>query len=216
VQQKLEQAASVGGNGGELLIGDDNPTRASDFLAQLTDGELVRLTLVEQGRRACVLNRAGQTLRVESLTAAERDLVYVSLCLALLSAARRRGVLLPLVLDEPFERLHERGTAALAAVLDDFSRQGHQVVVFTGQQAAADRLASVGAALSDIVVLRQRPATTSPAADKSARAPTAPPPRTGQKRRRIKKRSAGPRPNGKPAPQTLSGETPPADRSDAA
>jgi hypothetical protein len=104
VQQKLEQAASVCGNTGDLAIAEDNPARASDFLAQLTDGGLVRLLLVENGRRACVVNRAGQTLRVESLTAAERDQVYLSLCLALLSAAYRQGVRLPLVLDEPFER----------------------------------------------------------------------------------------------------------------
>jgi hypothetical protein len=101
-------------------------------------------------------------LRVESLTAAERDMVYLSLCLGLLSAARRQGVRLPLVLDEPFERQDARGTAAIAAVLDDFSRQGHQVVVFTGQQAAAERLASVGAAVHDIARLRERKTENTP------------------------------------------------------
>jgi energy-coupling factor transporter ATP-binding protein EcfA2 len=162
VQQKLEQATSTGGNPGDMIIADENPARASDFLAQLTDGGMVRLALVEQGRRACVVNRAGQTLRVESLTAAERDMVYLSLCLGLLSAARRQGVRLPLVLDEPFERQDARGTAAIAAVLDDFSRQGHQVVVFTGQQAAAERLASVGAAVHDIARLRERKTENTP------------------------------------------------------
>ena len=45
-------------------------------------------------------------------------------------------------LDEPFERLDARGTAALVAVLDVFCRQGHQVFVFT-RQAGCDGAAGV-------------------------------------------------------------------------
>ncbi len=155
VQQKLEQTANHGAEG-TWAAPSDNPIRASDFLAQLTDGRLVKLQLVEGGRGACVVNRAGETVRLDALTAAERDLVYLSFCLALVSTVGRHGVQLPLVLDDPFVRLDARGTAALAAVLDDFSRQGHQVLVFTAQSAAAERLASLGAPVHDIVSLRQR------------------------------------------------------------
>lgn len=155
VQQKLEQATSSSGEGGWSAT-SENPLRASDFLAQLTDGRLVRLQLVEGSRGACVVNRAGETLRLDALTAAERDLVYLSFCLALASTASKQGVQLPLVLDDPFVRQDARGMAAVAAVLDDFSRQGHQVLVFTAQAAAAERLASLGAPVQDIVSLRQR------------------------------------------------------------
>ena len=62
---------------------------------------------------------------------------------------------LPLVLDEPFERLDARGTAALVAVLDVFCRQGHQVFVFTRKQDATERLASIGAAVHNIASLRR-------------------------------------------------------------
>ena len=85
----------------------------------------------------------------------KRDQVYLSLCLTLLSAASRQGLWLPLVLDEPFERLDARGTAALAAVLDGFCRQGHQVLVFTRKQDATERLVSIGAAVHNIASLRQ-------------------------------------------------------------
>lgn len=156
VQQKLERAANADGRHCETAILSDDPVRASDYLAQLTNGGLVRLQLVEQGRWACVVNRAGNTVSIESLTAAERDQVYLSLCLALHSAAARQGVWLPLVLDDPFARLDASGTAALAAVLDEFSRQGHQVLVFTGQPAAAERLTSLGAPVHDITHLRRR------------------------------------------------------------
>ncbi len=140
VQQKLEQFA-----GGSLPIENggstgDTPTRASDFLAQLTNGELVRLMLVGEGRQACVVNREGVTIPVDRLHGSQLDQVYLSMCFTLLTAASRKGIWLPLVLDEPFERLDARATAALVAVLDVFCRQGHQVFVFTRKQDATERL----------------------------------------------------------------------------
>jgi uncharacterized protein YhaN len=159
VQQKLAKTPNESAHAfDEGPLAAASPARASDFLAQLTNGELTRLMLVEDGRRARVVNGAGQSALVESLSPAERDVVYLSLCLALLSAAAQHGIWLPLVLDEPFERLDAQATAALAAVLDGFARQGHQVLVFTRHRAAAERLASVGAAVRDIVELRRRDA----------------------------------------------------------
>ncbi|HVT29812.1 MAG TPA: ABC transporter ATP-binding protein, partial [Lacipirellulaceae bacterium] len=148
-----------------VTLGDDNITdhcltEASDFLAQLTNGGLRRLVAPSCGRSAHVVNQHGETVPVGSLAGEDCDRVYLSLCLALLSAASRHGVWLPLVLDEPFERLDARGTAALAAVLEGFSRRGHQVLVFTRQKEAAERLASVGADTHDIFGLRQSPAET--------------------------------------------------------
>ncbi|HEX4413332.1 MAG TPA: hypothetical protein VH107_06860 [Lacipirellulaceae bacterium] len=155
IQQKLEQAtgASISIDGAATT--GDAPTRASDFLAQLTNGDLVRLTLVGEGRQACVVNREGATIPVDRLHGFQLDQVYLSMCFTLLSAASRKGIWLPLVLDEPFERLDGRSTAALVAVLDVFCRQGHQVFVFTRKQDATDRLASVGAAVRNIAALRQ-------------------------------------------------------------
>jgi uncharacterized protein YhaN len=197
VQQKLEQAAVFGGPTGDWLASGHIPAQASDFLAQLTDGGLVGLTLVEHNRRACVVTRAGETVPVDSLAPSERDQVYLSLCLALLEVASRQGVWLPLVLDEPFERLDARSTAALAAVLDDFGRQGHQVLVFTGGLTAA-RLASVGAAMHDLVALRHR--TTDASAGIAAKRPKSATDRPSVTRKRKTKRRS----------------IPDADRSDAA
>jgi hypothetical protein len=74
----------------------------------------------------------------------------------MLAAAAEHGIRLPLVLDEPFLRLDAGATAALAAVLDDFCRRGHQVLVFTERTDAVDRLTSLGAAVQSIVGLRRR------------------------------------------------------------
>jgi DNA repair exonuclease SbcCD ATPase subunit len=154
VQRKLEQAAAGATHGLDQIVAADNPYRASDFLAQLTNGDLVRLELIHNGRRARVVARNGEVRPVELLTATERDQVYLSLCLALHAAAAQHGVWLPLVLDDPFVRLDGNGVASLVAVLDGFARQGHQVIVFTGQQAAAERLLSLGVGVQDIASLR--------------------------------------------------------------
>lgn len=181
VQQKLEQAAGTSLAMERSIVAGDYPARASDFLAQLTNGDLVRLMLVGQGRQACVVTREGATVPVEHLVPSQRDQVYISLCLTLLSAASRHGVWLPLVLDEPFERLDTRGTAALVAVLDAFSRQGHQVFVFTRKQEATERLTSIGAAVHSIASLRRWGAeigsvveTFTPPVTTAASAPVAP------------------------------------------
>ncbi|HEX3601165.1 MAG TPA: hypothetical protein VHU84_13530 [Lacipirellulaceae bacterium] len=162
VQQKLEQVAGGGLQLEHGAAGGDYPTRASDFLAQLTGGDLVRLMLVGEGRQACVVNREGTTIPIDHLHGAQLDQVYLSLCFTLLSAASRKGIWLPLVLDEPFEQLDARATAALVSVLDVFCRQGHQVFVFTRKQEATERLASVGAAVRNIASLRRWPADVAP------------------------------------------------------
>ena len=217
VQQKLEQAAVY--QRARRMAGQCRPIfrrEASDFLAQLTDGGLVRLTLVEHSGRACVVNRAGETVPVDSLTAAERDQVYLSLCLALLAAASRQGVWLPLVLDEPFERLDARGTAALAAVLDDFGRQGHQVLVFTGRQAAAARWrpSARRCTTSSSCGSDQRCDPGASATRERPRQSTCQPTR----KRKTKRQSTGDPSNRRPrrSPQPLDGQMPDADRSDAA
>jgi DNA repair exonuclease SbcCD ATPase subunit len=215
VQQKLEQAAARDGQHGDVAQLVHIPPEASDFLAQLTDGRLVRLTLSEHSRRACVVNRAGETVPVDSLTPTERDQVYLSLCLGLLSVASRHGIWLPLVLDEPFERLDPHSTAALAAVLDYFGRQGHQVLVFTGNHAAASRLASVGASMHDV-----RPSRQLMEANASGSSTTSTPkairPSTSRKRRTKIQNTGGQQSPTQAKPQAVDGPVVKADRSDAA
>jgi hypothetical protein len=161
VQKKLEEAG-VTTSFGDESIADECLMWASDFLAQLTNGEIRRLMLFNQGRNAVVVDQRGETVALDLLTAAQRDQVYLSLCLALLTAASRHGVWLPLVLDDPFERLDARATAALAAVLEAFSRQGHQILLFTQRTDAAERIAAVGAEMFNIHDLRRAPSDVVP------------------------------------------------------
>jgi hypothetical protein len=161
VQKKLEEAG-VTSTQGEGSIADECLMWASDFLAQLTNGEIRRLMLFNGGRNAIVVDQRGESVALDLLTGAQRDQVYLSLCFALLTAASRHGIWLPLVLDDPFERLDARATAALAAILESFSRQGHQVLLFTRQKDAADRLAAVGAEMYDMFDVRRAPIAATP------------------------------------------------------
>ena len=128
--------------------------RVSDFLAQLTGGELIRAELSVDGSAAHVVNRAGERLPWSVLAPARKDQLYLSLCLALVSACEGQGVRLPLVLDEPFLRLDQHDTAALAAVLDELARCGSQALVFTSQRAVAQRFNALGMHVHDMRDLR--------------------------------------------------------------
>jgi len=138
--------------------------RASDVLAQLTSGNLVQIRLERQNQRAMVVDRSGHMLSVDSLTAAQHDLLYIALTLALVSSYAQRGTGLPLLLDEPFLRQDAAASATLAGVLDEFARAGHQVLVVTEDHGARSRFSGLGSALFDLEELRRhQPASSSSA-----------------------------------------------------
>jgi DNA repair exonuclease SbcCD ATPase subunit len=171
VQRKLEQTANGAVSGIETEIWQDGACRASDFLAQLSDGRLLRLELSADGRGARAIRQTGESVPFRTLSAAESDQVRLAFSLAIAVAIARQGVRLPLVLDEPFQHIREaRDIAAVAAVLDAFARQGHQVFVFTGQVDGIHRLTSLGAPLFDLVKLRRWRTLVDPPADSATNA----------------------------------------------
>ncbi len=136
--------------------------RASDILAQLTAGKLVQIRLERDGRHPVVIDHLGQAFELGSLSTAAHDQLYLSLTLALVSSFARRCVHLPLILDEPFLRQDASGSAALAGVLDEFARAGHQILVFTEDMDALRRFESLNSTIHDLARLR-RQATPEPA-----------------------------------------------------
>jgi len=129
--------------------------RASDVLAQLTDGQLVQIHLERHGRQATVVDRSGRKLDIESLTPARHDAIYLALTLALVGSYARRGIRLPLILDEPFLRQDSASAAAMAGVLEEFSRAGHQLLVFTEDRDAQRKFSSLGSQVFDLETLRR-------------------------------------------------------------
>ena len=134
--------------------------RASDILSQLTDGKLVQIRLERDGRSLVVIDHLGQAFELSALSTAAHDQLYLALTLALVGSFTRRGVRLPLILDEPFLRQDAAGSAAMAGLLAEFARAGHQILVFTEDLDALRRFESLNSHVLDVARLRRQPPTT--------------------------------------------------------
>ena len=121
--------------------------RASDILAQLTNGHLTQIRLERDQSLATIVDRHGQPRTVKSLSASEHDQLYLALTLSLVNSYAQRGIQLPLVLDEPFLKQNPADTAAMVGVLDEFARAGHQLLVFTEDRDAHRRFSTLSARL---------------------------------------------------------------------
>ncbi len=130
--------------------------RASDVLAQLSDGQFVQIRLDREGRLPIVLDRRGQTFSLNELSTGTHDQLYLALTLALVGAFARRGIQLPLVLDEPFLRQDSAGSAAMAGVLAEFAQSGQQILVFTEDVDALRRFESLNCQLFDLAEIRRQ------------------------------------------------------------
>jgi hypothetical protein len=73
----------------------------------------------------------GRTLDAEVLSSGTREQLFLALRLALVNSYARRGMELPLVLDDVLVNFDVGRAKAAAVVLRDFARQGHQVFVLT-------------------------------------------------------------------------------------
>src|SRR5262249_9191642 len=76
-------------------------------------------------------NDKGQSLSVQVLSRGTREQLFVSLRLALVAAYARRGIHLPMILDDVFVNYDAGRTRTACAVLRAFAKQGHQLLVFT-------------------------------------------------------------------------------------
>lgn len=110
---------------------------ASTYLSQLTGGKYTRIwtplshdiLFVDPAESS--VGGTPQPLSVQVLSRGTREQLFVSLRLALVSAYGRRGIHLPMILDDVFVNFDADRTRRACAVVRDFARQGHQVLVFT-------------------------------------------------------------------------------------
>ena len=146
---------TLNSNDSQLPLARVGTWRASDILAQLTNGRFVQIRLERHQPQATIIDRNGQPHALESLSAAEHDQLYLALSFSLVGSYAQRGILLPLILDEPFLRLDDAQAAAMAGVLDEFARAGHQLLLFTENREAQRRFSTLGTKLFDLEALRQ-------------------------------------------------------------
>ncbi len=104
---------------------------ASTYMRKLTDGRYTRIWTPLGEDVLYVADRDGASLPVEVLSRGTREQLFLSLRLALVAMYERRGVHLPVVLDDVLVNFDSARAKAAAGVLRDFAKQGHQVLVFT-------------------------------------------------------------------------------------
>jgi uncharacterized protein YhaN len=104
---------------------------ASGYLQQLTGGKYTRIWTPLAHDILFVDTVDGQALSVQVLSRGTREQLFVSLRLALVAAYARRGIHLPMILDDVFVNFDAGRTKTACAVLRDFAEQGHQLLVFT-------------------------------------------------------------------------------------
>jgi len=110
---------------------------ASTYLSQLTGGKYTRIwtplshDILFVDPAAQPGGGAPRPLSVQLLSRGTREQLFVSLRLALVSAYARRGIHLPMILDDVFVNFDADRTRRACGVVRDFARQGHQVLIFT-------------------------------------------------------------------------------------
>jgi len=104
---------------------------ASGYLARLTRNRYVRVWTPLGEDVLLVDDSEGRSLPVELLSRGTREQLFVCLRLALVSCYARRGVQLPLVLDDVLVNFDGQRAKAAAGLLRDFAAAGHQLLVFT-------------------------------------------------------------------------------------
>jgi hypothetical protein len=104
---------------------------ASEYFARLTSGRYTRAWSSLGHRVLWVDDAEGKPLSVDKLSRGTREQLFLSLRLALVSAYARRGVRLPIVMDDVLVNFDVGRVKAAVDVLREFVRAGHQVFVFT-------------------------------------------------------------------------------------
>ena len=104
---------------------------ASGYLKRLTGGRYRRIWTPFGESSLCVDDEQEKTFRIESLSRGTREQVFLSLRLALAAAYGRRGVALPVILDDVFVNFDAKRARAAAETVCEFAAAGHQVFVFT-------------------------------------------------------------------------------------
>ena len=100
-------------------------------MAKLTSGKYTRIWTPLAHDILFVDNADGQSLPVRVLSRGTREQLFVSLRLALVAAYARRGIHLPMILDDVFVNFDAGRTKTAVRVLREFAKQGHQLLVFT-------------------------------------------------------------------------------------
>ena len=118
---------------------------ASRYLERLTRGRYPRVWTPLAEDVLLVDNADGESLAVENLSRGAREQLFLSVRLALVATFARRGVQLPMILDDVLVNFDDNRARIAAGVLRDFAAEGHQLLVFTCHEHVWRMFQEVGA-----------------------------------------------------------------------
>jgi len=123
---------------------------ASNYMSQLTDGQYVRIWTPLSEDVLKVEDRKGVSLSIDVLSQGTREQVFLSLRLALVAGYMRRGVRLPVVLDDVLVNFDVRRAKAAAKLLADFASRGHQLLIFSCHEHIMEIFQSLGVSVHEL------------------------------------------------------------------
>ena len=136
-QERWRERAAVGAML-ELIRNDYEEHRqpetlleASKYLERLTRGRYPRVWTPLADDVLFVDNLEGESIAVENLSRGAREQLFLSVRMALVAMYARRGVQLPMILDDVLVNFDDGRSQIAANVLTDFAKEGHQLFVFT-------------------------------------------------------------------------------------
>ncbi len=104
---------------------------ATEYFRELTGGSYTRIWTPLANDVLFVDREDGQSLAVDSLSRGTREQLFLSVRLAVVAMFARRGIQLPMILDDVLVNYDEQRAALAAKVLCKFASQGHQLMIFT-------------------------------------------------------------------------------------
>jgi uncharacterized protein YhaN len=153
--------------------------QASVFMNRFTQGRCRRIWTPFEGNVLLVDDHQGVALSVDVLSQGTREQLFLSLRLALVGSFARRGVELPMILDDVLVNFDEGRAAAAVDVLRDFAAAGRQLLIFTCHEHIAKLFENRG------VEVRRLPAFSAAREHEEIAKETSSEPRRN-KRRRVK------------------------------
>ena len=141
--------------------------RASVYLEQITGGRYQRLWTRMARAELLVDAVEDKGVSIDVLSRGTREAVFLSLRLALVEAYRRRGIHLPMVLDDVLVNFDSERAVWAAEVLKKFAQEGHQVLMFSCHQHMATTFSEIGCDVRHLPHHRDvvhQPATTTSSA----------------------------------------------------
>ena len=104
---------------------------ASGYMHRMTSGRYHRIWAPLGEDFLCIDDEYGQTFRVEQLSGGTREQLFLAIRFALVREFARRGVELPIVMDDLFVNFDQERTDAAADCLIELAGEGQQVLFFT-------------------------------------------------------------------------------------